>query len=424
MRTPLFASFGWLAASALLGCASSDADNVAPGVGGAGPVAHDASSPSADVVSSTGTGGSGGQSAGGAGSPMSNDAAAVDARAPSVDAGSAVTANSNASSDAHRILTYLTGLKGKAGKHVISGQNIGGDGVSQFAPNLAHYVDELHTQTGKWIALAGFGLGYPDLQSAADMQITRKYASDWWKTGGLVTMWASPGNPQTGSGNCQDTNFSGARDLITPGNPLNDKWKAILDRIATALAGLQDDGVVVLWRPLHEMNGNWFWWSMDNGANMSPADFLAIWKYEFDYFTNVKHLNNLLWVYSPNVAGGGMKAVDYYFPGSSVVDLGGEDFYNPDPPSLGATNYDKGRALTAPFGFCEFGPGQSMAGGADGNFDNKKLIDAINGQYRDISFFMYWSSWQGANVAIIDNKNATGLMNDPAIITRDDLAWK
>jgi mannan endo-1,4-beta-mannosidase len=185
------------------------------------------------------------------------------------------TANSNASSDAHKLLAYLTSLKGKPGKHVISGQNIGGDGIGQFAPNLVHYVEELHTQTGKWVALAGFGLGYPDLQSAVDMQTTRKYAADWWKTGGLVTMWASPGNPQTG-GNAQDNNFSGARQLITPGNPLNDKWKAILDRIATALAGLQDDGVVVLWRPLHEMNGNWFWWSMDNGVNMAAADFIAI----------------------------------------------------------------------------------------------------------------------------------------------------
>jgi len=355
---------------------------------------------------------------------MPNEAGAIEGSLPPTEASSPVaTANPNASSDAHKILAYLRGLQGKTGKHVISGQNIGGDGISQFAPNMAHYVDELHTQTGKWIALAGFGLGYPDLQSAADMQTTRKYAADWWKTGGLVTMWASPGNPQTG-GNAQDANFTGARQLLTTGDPLNDKWKAILDRIATALAGLQEDGVVVLWRPLHEMNGNWFWWSMDNGVNMAPADFAAIWKYEFDYFTNVKHLNNLLWVYSPNAAGGGMKAVDYYFPGASFVDLGGEDFYNPDPPSLGATNYDKGRALVAPFGFCEFGPGQSTAGGADGNFDNKKLIDAINGQYKDISFFMYWSSWQGANVAIIDNKNATGLMNDPSIITRDDLAWK
>ena len=32
--------------------------------------------------------------------------------------------------------------------------------------------------------------------------------------------------------------------------------------IADALLELQKAGVVVLWRPMQEMNGNWFWWGI------------------------------------------------------------------------------------------------------------------------------------------------------------------
>ncbi len=33
-----------------------------------------------------------------------------------------------------------------------------------------------------------------------------------------------------------------------------------IDAIASLLKRLQDHGVTVLWRPLHEAAGGWFWW--------------------------------------------------------------------------------------------------------------------------------------------------------------------
>jgi len=38
------------------------------------------------------------------------------------------------------------------------------------------------------------------------------------------------------------------------------RWRLFLDRIAEGLDDLQRAGVTVLYRPLHEMNGDWFYW--------------------------------------------------------------------------------------------------------------------------------------------------------------------
>ena len=65
-----------------------------------------------------------------------------------------------------------------------------------------------------------------------------------------------------------------------------------------ALKELQDAGVVVLWRPLPEMNGEWYWWGKtSHPSNAEP--YVNIFRDMYDYFTNVKGLNNLIWVYSP-----------------------------------------------------------------------------------------------------------------------------
>lgn len=87
-----------------------------------------------------------------------------------------------------------------------------------------------------------------------------------------------------------------------------------LDDIAAGLQQLRDAGVVVLWRPFHEMNGGWFWW----GAK-KPDVFMQLWRQMFDYFTVQKKLNNLLWVYAANTGG----RTTAFYPGDGYVDLVG-----------------------------------------------------------------------------------------------------
>jgi mannan endo-1,4-beta-mannosidase len=114
------------------------------------------------------------------------------------------------------------------------------------------------------------------------------------------------------------TTFDVAKALA---NPQSEDYKLLLsdiDVIATELKKLQDARIPVLWRPLHEAEGGWFWW----GAK-GPEAFKKLWRLLYDRLTNHHNLHHLIWVYT---AGGKQ---DWY-PGDSVVDIVGTDAYPSD----------------------------------------------------------------------------------------------
>jgi mannan endo-1,4-beta-mannosidase len=49
-------------------------------------------------------------------------------------------------------------------------------------------------------------------------------------------------------------------DLTRPNTETGQRWRLFLDRMAQGLDDLQRAGVSVLFRPFHEMNGDWFYW--------------------------------------------------------------------------------------------------------------------------------------------------------------------
>jgi mannan endo-1,4-beta-mannosidase len=101
----------------------------------------------------------------------------------------------------------------------------------------------------------------------------------------------------------------------------SDEYKAIirdLDIIAGYLKTLADNGVPILWRPLHEASGKWFWW-----GEQGPKACKGLYKLMFDRFINYHHLNNLIWVWTTDEA---TDALEWY-PGDEYVDIVGRDFY-------------------------------------------------------------------------------------------------
>lgn len=87
-----------------------------------------------------------------------------------------------------------------------------------------------------------------------------------------------------------------------------------IDAIATELKRLQEAGVPVLFRPLHEAEGGWFWWGAQ-GAE--PA--IKLWHIVYERLTEHHGLNNLVWVWNS-------VAADWY-PGDDVVDIVSADSY-------------------------------------------------------------------------------------------------
>lgn len=146
-------------------------------------------------------------------------------------------------------------------------------------------------------------------------------AMQFWKDGGIVTFcwhWNAPSKYLTGqwySGfYTESTNIDLAKIMNGEDQEGYDLLMEDIDAIASQLKILQEAGVPVLWRPLHEASGGWFWWGA-SGADAYKKLYILL----YDKMTNEYGLNNLIWVWNGQDA-------DWY-PGDEYVDIIGEDIY-------------------------------------------------------------------------------------------------
>jgi beta-mannanase len=347
---------------------------------------------------------------------------AVNSRAQEFS-GQATPANPNANPTARAILDYLYQLPSQSQNRVISGQfGSYGDGTSYAT--AANQLQAIFNKTGQWPGLTGM-----DCATPAGMSEVVRYLTDKWNEGYLVNLSCHFRNPWTG-GPSTDTGASSSdpygrrsvRELITPGAPGNAAWMSTLDNLAGHLQTLQSRGVVVFFRPLHENNGSWFWWGYQN-----PADFIALWRHMFDYFTRVKGLNNLLWVYSPNTADQWRaENTRTNYPGNDFVDLVSLDAYM----SLNSTTlqlnsqgeYDFLTGTGKPFGLFEWGAIPASGAGWDINpypYRMDHLIRDIKARYPRMVLFQAWEYvWQLGRDQF---RGLPELMNDPWVIARHEL---
>ncbi len=116
------------------------------------------------------------------------------------------------------------------------------------------------------------------------------------------------------------------REILRPDSALNRVWRVHVDRLAAGLTRLQAQRIPVIFRPYHEMNGDWFWW----GARPGPADYTALWRMLQARLTGHHGLHNLLWAWCCDRPWEGVEA---YWPGHDCVDILGTDIYPlPDHP--------------------------------------------------------------------------------------------
>ncbi|MGA2616692.1 MAG: glycosyl hydrolase [Thermoguttaceae bacterium] len=309
-------------------------------------------------------------------------------------------ANPKANAQARAILNYLEGLPQRADKRLLSGQFTDAGPTAKLA-----MCAEVHEKTGHWPAM--IGLDYADFaKGGLEYKTVNRVAIEYAKQGGLVTISAHLYNPANPKSRGPWEKGGDLKQILTPGNEAHDRWMKELDIMAAGLKELQDAGVVVLWRPFHEMNGDWFWW----GAK-EPDTFIRVWRHMFDYFAKTKGLDNLLWVYSPNH---GDKTAAYY-AGDQYVDIVGLDAYTDfvDPQHI--RGYDAVAKLPKPFGFTEFGPHGPH--NPPGNYDYPRFLDGVQKHFPKTTFFLAWHyKW-----SLGRNRNAKQLLEHPWLVNRADL---
>ena len=220
-----------------------------------------------------------------------------------------------------KLLEYFEALPEKKNNKIIAGQQVGhGNQTAEYYNEL---ITELHQQTDEWVGLLGVDYGY--FVEDIDYKKVNKTIIDHWNKGGLVTISWHAQNPWT-NGNTWDTDQVDIKELLDDNSKVNQVWKKQLNTIADALSDLQENGVVVIWRPFHEMNGGWFWWGLEATAK-NPDLFKQLWIYQYDFFKK-KGLKNLLWCYSVNKPYEEPFDVLAFYPGDELVDIVGQDVYS------------------------------------------------------------------------------------------------
>ena len=189
------------------------------------------------------------------------------------------------------------------------------------------------------------------------------------------------------------------KDVLTPGTALYNKWCTQVDAIAVFLMQLQDAHVPVLWRPYHEMNGDWFWW----GGRTGEYSTVALYRQLFDRLVNHHHLTNLIWVWSVDRASKPGMEHAKFFPGIEFVDVLALDVYGND---FAQSYYDSLIALSQgkPVTLAEVG--------------NPPSLEILNQQPK----WTYFVTWAGM-VRNTTKKQYETLMRDPRILGLKDLTY-
>lgn len=283
--------------------------------------------------------------------------------------------------------------------------------ISGMMANVAWNVEEseqVYQWTGKYPALNCFD--YIHLQSSAEGSwidygdITP--VSQWWNNGGLVAaMWHWNVPTSNGSGNLttyKDQTSFDIDNAFTEGTWEYQTVNADLEKIAGYLKLLKDANIPVIWRPLHEAAGGWFWW----GKNADS--FKRLWIQMFDYF-KAQGLDNLIWVWTTETGD-----ADWY-PGDEYVDIVGRDLYGNDAADC-ASQY---QTVVS-----EYGSKMVALSECGAYIDTNSKLGLLSEQWNAGArwlWFMPWYDNDGAALSHADKEWWQDAMSQSYVITRDQL---
>ncbi|PST82734.1 glycoside hydrolase [Pedobacter yulinensis] len=223
-----------------------------------------------------------------------------------------------------------------SGKQVLSG-------IHNREPNdtPARWTDAIKKTTGQYPALWSGDFLFQTENIAARQKMVDEAIRQWQRGAVVNIMWhaCNPALEEPCAWDKQGvlSKLSDAqwKDLITDGSALNKRWKQRMDAVAPYLQQLQKAGVEVLWRPLHEMNQGVFWW----GGRPGPEGTRNLYRLTHDYLTQVKKLDNLIWVWDiQDFETLAQDAVNYN-PGEAYWDVLALDIYD-DKTGFSNTKYE------------------------------------------------------------------------------------
>lgn len=197
-------------------------------------------------------------------------------------------------------------------------------------------------------------------------------------------------------------------------NETSQEYKDIIadvDIVSGYFKQLEEKGIAVLWRPLHEASGGWFWWGVG-----SAECYVQLYRLVFDRMVNHNNNRNLIWVWNINTDpafGYDYSALNgKWYPGDDVVDIVAVDIYDPLNNHNSAANYWN-KIIS------EVGSNKMIALSENGAIPD---IDSIA---EDKSYWSYWMTWSQTWSGNFLEKTPADMwkrnLDDERIIALDDM---
>lgn len=186
---------------------------------------------------------------------------------------------------------------------------------------------------------------------------------------------------------------------------------ADIDIVSGYFKQLQEKGIAVVWRPLHEASGGWFWW-----GTASAECYVQLYRLVFNRMVTTNGLKNLIWVWNINTdpsLGYDYSALNgAWYPGDDYVDIVAVDVYDPlNNHNSGANYFNK---IVS-----DVGTNKMIALSENGAIPD---IDSIA---EDKAYWSYWMTWSQTWSGNFLEKTTTEMwkrnLDDERIIALDNM---
>lgn len=207
--------------------------------------------------------------------------------------------NQQAGQSAKELLNFLTE---NYGRYTLTGQYVSDTDNKE--------MELVYQTTGKYPVIR-FSALHTSGSSFDSMFKEIDACADWYRNGGIVSLmwyWEAPSKKPSVYADKTDFVLADAVTDIDIANLTQEEIRGLygegkiseqcyglildIDSMAGQLMSLKNKGVPVLWRPLHESSGEWFWWGGDNES------YKWLWNLIYRRFTEYFALDNLIWVWN------------------------------------------------------------------------------------------------------------------------------
>jgi mannan endo-1,4-beta-mannosidase len=170
--------------------------------------------------------------------------------------------------------------------------------------------------------------GRPESEILKTKNALRKNIAATYARGGVTTVsWHFINPVSPGGFYWVDTVSKPAVRYLMPGGTAHEKYKTILKDIAAfalSVKGEKGEPVPMIFRPYHELDGDWFWWGK---AHCTPGEMKTLWRFTVSYLRDSMQVHNFIYAFSPDCLFNSESEFLERYPGDEWTDMVGMDDY-------------------------------------------------------------------------------------------------